>query len=309
MFKVPIPATSANMGPAFDTAGVALSLYNTVEVYTEDERDFGGSFKIESVNNIDERISANRKIPLGENNLIYSTIKNFASELKKDLPRFYIRQIDKIPLARGLGSSAACITAGLLIANELTGANLSKKELLSKAVKIEGHPDNVAPAFLGNMAVGVVENNSFEYVGIDIPETLEFIALIPDFPLATSAARGVLPKAYTREQTVFNCSHTALLDAAMMKGDIDALALSLKDEIHQPYRKILIHGMEEIINKASSLGAVGGFLSGAGPTVMIINRKGNDITKELENTVRNFKNFWLVKPLEVDRRGAILIKQ
>lgn len=309
MFKVQVPATSANMGPAFDTAGVALSLYNTVEVYTEDEKDFGGNFKIESVNNIDERISANRKIPLGENNLIYSTIKNFASEMKRELPRFYIRQIDKIPLARGLGSSAACITAGLLIANELTCANLGKKELLSKAVKIEGHPDNVAPAFLGNMAVGVVENGRFEYVGIDIPENLEFIAVIPDFPLATSAARGVLPKAYTREQAVFNVSHTALLVSAMIKGDLDALSLALRDEIHQPYRKILIPGMEEIINKAYSLGAVGGFLSGAGPTVMIINRKGNDIIKELESTIRGLKNFWLVKPLETDRRGALVIRQ
>lgn len=308
MFKVQVPATSANMGPAFDTAGVALSLYNTIEVYTQYEKNFSDDFKIESVNNIDKRISCNQKIPVDKTNLIYSTIRKFASKIKKDLPPFYMRQVDQIPLARGLGSSAACIAAGLLIANKLTGSEFSVDELLYEAVKMEGHPDNVAPAFLGNMVVGVCENDRFEYVKIDVNQELEFIALIPDFPLSTSAARNVLPKAYTREQTVFNCSHTALMVASVMSGNFDALSLAMRDEIHQPYRKILIPGMDEILSAASELGCLGGFLSGAGPTLMIVNRRGNIITEKLEKVMSEFENFWLVKPLEIDRQGARIIE-
>lgn len=306
MFTVRVPATSANMGPAFDTAGIALSLYNTLEVRTPDDCDFEGNFKIEIQSRIDGRIGAGQQIPTDESNLIYSTMLEFAKETGTKLPPVYLKQTDEIPLARGLGSSAACIVAGLSAANKLTGGKVSDKELLYMAVKTEGHPDNAAPAFLGNMVVGVLENGGFEYVKIDVDAELEFTALIPDFPLSTSKARKVLPENYTKAQAVFNCSHAALLTAAMMSKNTDALSFALKDAIHQPYRQTLIPGMETILSKLGQAGCIGGYLSGAGPTLMAVGKKSDGVIKELERITAELDNFWLVKPLEVDRNGVLI---
>lgn len=306
MFTVRVPATSANMGPAFDTAGIALSLYNTLEVRTPDDCDFEGKFKIESRSFIDGRIGAEQKIPTDENNLIYATMLRFEKETGTKLPPVYLKQTDEIPLARGLGSSAACIVSGLAAANRLTGGKVSDKELLYMAVKAEGHPDNAAPAFLGNMVVGVLENGGFEYVKIDVDEELEFTALIPDFPLSTSKARKVLPENYTKAQAVFNCSHVALLTAAMMSKNTEALSFALKDAIHQPYRQTLIPGMEKILSEIGKIGCIGGYLSGAGPTLMAVSKKSDGVIKELEKITAELDNFWLVKPLEVDRSGVLI---
>lgn len=307
MFTVRVPATSANMGPAFDTAGIAVQLYNTIKVYTEKDKEFEGKFFIKSINNINNQIEGSQAIPTDESNLIYKTICNFAEQKGKEVPRIYIEQYDEIPLARGLGSSAACIVAGLLIANELLETKCSREELLHMAVLIEGHPDNVAPAFLGDMVVGALDGERFEYVKIPVSEELEFISLIPDFSLYTSEARGVMPESYTREQVVFNFSRIALLVASMMSGNFDALSIAMQDNIHQPYRMTLIPGMEELLNRAIELGCYGGFLSGAGPTLMLVNKKGNNIREEINKTINELDNFWLARLIEIDREGAKII--
>lgn len=304
MFTVKVPATSANMGLAFDTAGIALQLYNRVEVCTAEEKQFDGAFHIESVNNIDLRVEAGQKIPTDQSNLIYTTICWFAALKGKSVPPIWLRQTDEIPLARGLGSSAACIVAGLLIANELLQTACPTDELLRLAVSLEGHPDNVAPAFLGQMVVGASDSSRFEYVKIPVSEKLEFISLIPDFPLSTSDARDVLPRAYTKEQAVFNCSRVALMVASMMSGNFDALSVAMQDEIHQPYRKILIPGMEYLIKKSVDLGCYGGYLSGAGPTVMLVAPRGSGISSEIRGVASELKNYWLVNEIAIDQNGA-----
>ncbi len=309
MFRIKVPATSANMGPAFDTAGVALSLYNTVEVFTRDEKKFDGDFHIESVNNIDERIRAGQTVPTDERNLLYRTVKEFEKTTGKKVPPFYFKQTDEIPLARGLGSSAACITAGLAAANRLTGNAFSKEDLLAMAVKLEGHPDNVAPALLGDFVVGAFDGERLEYVRADVSDKLEFIVLIPDFSLSTKEARGVLPENYTRKEVVFNISRAALLTASIMSGNFDALSLAVQDRIHQPYRKKLIPGMEEILSAAENSGAYGGYLSGAGPTLMIVNKKGNSIAGKLEETVSKLDNFWLIKKLDIEKNGLTVTEE
>lgn len=306
MFTVKVPATSANMGPAFDTAGVALQLYNTVEVYTSEEKQFDGAFYIESISHIDLRVEAGQKIPTDQSNLIYTTICWFAARKGKSVPPIWLRQTDSIPLARGLGSSAACIVAGLLIANELLQTGCSVDELLRLAVSLEGHPDNVAPAFLGGMVVGASDKDRFEYVKIPVSDQLALISLIPDFPLSTSDARDVLPRAYTKEQAVFNCSRVALMVASMMSGNFDALSVAMQDEIHQPYRKILIPGMEYLITKSIELGCYGGYLSGAGPTVMLVAPKGREIVGKIREAAAGLKNFWLVGEIPVDQHGAVV---
>ena len=294
------------MGPCFDSAGMALSLYNEVRVTCGEECDFQEPFRIESRSEIDSRIEAEQHIPLDETNLIYKTIKWFAAHQKRKLPRFALHQLDRIPLARGLGSSAACIASGLLIADRLCETNLSREELLNLAVKLEGHPDNVAPAFIGEMVVGAVDGRRFEYLPIHLPDELEFIVLIPDFPLSTEEARRVLPASYSREQAVFNASRAALLVGALMSGRFDVLSTAMRDQIHQPYRSRLIHGMDGIIGAAERAGAYGGFLSGAGPSIMVMARRGDNVSAELERYCETLGSYWYVTAIAPDRDGAVI---
>ncbi|MBQ2881538.1 MAG: homoserine kinase [Clostridia bacterium] len=307
MIKIRVPATSANMGPCFDTAGLAVGLHNEVEVYTEAD-GIDGMPLVTSNCLVDPRVSAKQIIPLGEDNLIVSTMRYFADVTGKTLPKFALKQYDRIPLTRGLGSSAACIVAGLMAANELTGNTVSREDLMNMSVECEGHPDNVAPAFKGGMVVGASEGKRFEYVKIDVSDKLEFLALIPDFPLSTADARAVLPRAYTKEQSVFNCSRVALLVASMMSGNFNALSIAMQDEIHQPYRKILIPGMESILKAAVEFGSYGGYLSGAGPTLMLVNPTGSNVEEKIREYVSQFEHFWLVHPVKVDNEGAVIIK-
>lgn len=304
MFTVKVPATSANMGPCFDCAGMALSIYNEVTVLSGEECGFDEPFRIVSECEIDQRITAEQEVPLDETNLIYKSVKWFSERVKRPLPRFELRQTDRIPLARGLGSSAACIAAGLLIADRLLGTELSRGELLEMAVELEGHPDNVAPAFMGDMVVGAIEGKRFEYIRIPLPEELEFISLVPDFPLPTEKARRVLPSSYSREQAVFNASRSALLVGALLTGRFDVLSCALHDQIHQPYRSRLIHGMDGIIGAAERAGAYGGFLSGAGPAIMVIAGRGSGVAAELERYCDTLGTYWNVSAVMPDRTGA-----
>jgi len=308
MFKVRVPATSANIGPCFDTAGLALTMYNETEVFDKKDLEKNPRPIIDINCCIDERLRADQVIPDDESNLIWQTVNLFCEKKGIPVPLFAIRQTDTIPLTRGLGSSAACVVAGLMIANELTKSNISKDELINMSVEIEGHPDNVAPAFLGGMVVGASDGARFEHVRIEVSDQLEFYAVIPDFPLSTADARAVLPRAYTKEQAVFNCSRVALLVSAMMSGNFGALSVAMQDEIHQPYRKILIPGMESIIRKSVEFGAYGAYLSGAGPTVMVVAPRGSGVKEKLDTLVSSFNHFWFVLPLDVDKNGAEVIK-
>ena len=307
MFTVKVPATSANMGPCFDSAGMAFSLYNEVSVTSGGECAFDEPFKIESRNEIDKSVEAGQTIPLDETNLIYKTIKWFSERKKRPLPRFMLRQTDRIPLARGLGSSAACIVSGLLIADRLCETELSRDELLHMAVKLEGHPDNVAPAFLGDMVVGALEGRRFEYLRVPLPRELEFIVLVPDFPLPTEKARRVLPPSYSREQAVYNTSRAALLVGSLLTGNYDKLSVAMRDRMHQPYRSRLIHGMDGIIDAAEHSGAFGGFLSGAGPSLVVVARRGEGVASELERYCETLGTNWRVFVMEPDRTGALII--
>ncbi len=306
MFKVKVPATSANMGPCFDSAGMALSLYNEITVLTDSECSTDAPFLIQSESGIDPRIEAEQPIPCDETNLVYTTIKWFSSRVGKALPRFELRQRDRIPLARGLGSSAACITAALLIADRLCGTDIPRGDLLDMAVRLEGHPDNVAPAFLGEMVVGALDGRRFEYIKVPLPEELEFIVLIPDFPLLTEEARRVLPASYSREQAVFNTSRSALLIGALLTKRFDVLSVAMHDRLHQPYRGRLVHGMDGIIDAAENAGAYGGFLSGAGPSIMVVAPRGKNVASELELYCRSLGTYWYVSPVAPDRHGAVI---
>ena len=173
-----------------------------------------------------------------------------------------------IPLARGLGSSAAALVAGLVAANVLLGEPLGQDELLDMAAREEGHADNVAPALLGGIAVATLDKVGTHFVRLSPPEHLGVTVLIPDFELSTSKARAVLPTEYSRADTVHALSHAALLAAALATGRLDLLRHAMQDYVHQIWRAPLVPGLSDVLEGAVEHGALGAALSGAGPTVL-----------------------------------------
>lgn len=295
MIHIKVPATSANMGPGFDCAGIALNLYN--ELWVE---EIESGIEISSKNG--------KTIPKGENNLIYSTIKSFYQEEEIPMPGIRIIQEDNIPMTRGLGSSAACIVGGLIAANSLSGKNYSVEELAQRAAKLEGHPDNSNPALMGGMIISAMCDEGMKCVKLNIPENLTFAVMIPDFALSTSESRSVLPSEYSRKEVVFNSSRTGLLVASMMTGNIDNLRVAMGDAIHQPYRKKLIRGYDEIFNAAYENGSKAEYLSGAGPTLMAVITDDNveKFEKEIKKVLSSLPDKWEIKLLKPETDGAII---
>ena len=241
--KVSVPATSANIGSGFDALGLAVTLYNTVTFEESDHLDISAA--------------DGTRIPRGETNLVYRSAKGLFDKVGKTMPPLKLVQTNAIPMARGLGSSSACIIAGLLGANRMLGDVLNTQELLTLATSIEGHPDNVAPALLGGLTSSVFEDGVVYSVKRDVDESLCFAAIVPDYKLLTEAARA------------------ALIPAAFCEGRHDLLAIATEDKLHQPYRMPLMPGSKEVFDMARLCGAKAVYVSGAGSTVMAVAEKAN----------------------------------
>ena len=295
MIHIQIPATSANMGPGFDSIGVALQLYNHLWVEAIPE---GVQIEVRRKQSIE--------IPTDETNLIYQTMKYFYEKKGLEMPGVHLIQEDNIPMVRGLGSSAACIVGGLLAANELAGGLCGKEELAQMAAMLEGHPDNSNPAIFGSMVVGAQDEKEMKHVRLELPEDLIFAIMVPDFPVSTEKARGVLPKDYSRGDVVHNVSRAALLVASMMTGKYENFTMAMKDKVHQPYRKALIDGMEEIFNEAEGFGAIACYLSGAGSTLMamVTKDKAAGFERKMSAYLRSLPHNWELTLLHPDLEGA-----
>lgn len=259
--KILVPATSANVGAGFDALGLALSLHNTVTMEEWDKLDI--------------MASDGSLVPTGTSNLIYRSAKAVYEQLGKPIKGLRIRQENPIPMARGLGSSSACIVAGILGANALLGNPLTKRQMLTLATSIEGHPDNVAPAMLGGFVSSVFDEGQVFTARKEINEELAFAAFIPNFKLLTEKARAALPKTVDRRDAVYNLSRAALATAAFCDGDYELLRVATKDALHQQYRLPLIPGGERIFELAWDLGAYAVYISGAGPTIMAVVHRDN----------------------------------
>lgn len=257
MVRVQIPATTANMGPGFDTLGMALKLYNIVEL---DEADHGLQIDVEG--------DGADKIPRDSANIVYIAAVKVFKQVNFEPTGLKIKIINNIPLARGLGSSAAAIVGGLVAANVLSGSKLTEKDILNIATEIEGHPDNVAPALLGGIIVSAQSEGEVKYSKIDPPAKLRCVVAIPDFTLPTKLAREVLPTSVSMSDAVYNISRTALLVTALIKQDFALLSTAMEDKLHQPYRANLVPGMKKVFAAAKLAGARGIVLSGAGPTLI-----------------------------------------
>ncbi len=259
--KILVPATSANVGAGFDALGLALSLHNTVTMEEWDKLDI--------------MASDGSLVPTGTSNLIYRSAKAVYGQLGKPIKGLRIRQENPIPMARGLGSSSACIVAGILGANALLGNPLTKRQMLTLATSIEGHPDNVAPAMLGGFVSSVFDEGQVFTARKEINEELAFAAFIPNFKLLTEKARAALPKTVDRRDAVYNLSRAALATAAFCDGDYELLRVATKDALHQQYRLPLIPGGERVFEIAWDLGAYAVYISGAGPTIMAVVHRDN----------------------------------
>ncbi len=261
MLKITVPASSANLGAGFDALGLALTLYNRIWMEEAD------GCHIESLDSV--------PIPTDESNMIYHTAKLLYERCGRPFHGLHIRQENNIPLTRGLGSSSACLVAGLLGANSLMGSPLSRADISDLAAELEGHPDNTAPALLGGLVTSVMDGERVHTVSVPVAERFRFAVFIPDFELKTEVARAALPTQVSREDAVYNLSRTALMTASLCTGNLDNLRVAVQDRLHQPYRFPLIPGVETVFYTAYSLGAYAVCISGAGPSVLAIIDKDN----------------------------------
>ncbi|AYD39876.1 homoserine kinase [Clostridium fermenticellae] len=291
--KVKIPATTANMGPGFDTLGMALKLYNEIEVeetYTETE-----------IYNDNVKSSDDYK-----DNLIYKSIINALDRFHYKYNGFKINVIKcDIPMSRGLGSSAACIVGGVSAANVIMGNRLTIEEIISIATDIEGHPDNVVPAVVGGMVVSINEDGMVNYSKISMPGQLKFAAMIPEFEVSTELSRKVLPEFYKKQDCIFNISRATMLVSSLYNEDFNSLRMCFDDKIHQPYRNKLINNLDSIFAKSKELGSVGEFISGSGSTLMaVLNKDEDNFVNKMGEFLNQLDDRWKIILLKPDMEGV-----
>ncbi len=298
MVKVKVPATSANLGPGFDSMGLALGLYNYV---TAEEIEEGLVIDI-----LDE---SRKFLAKNERNLVYTSMKAVFDKVGHPLRGLHLTLENNIMVTRGLGSSSAGIVSGLVAANEMTGNQLSVDTLLYMAAEIEGHADNVTPALLGGFTVTVKQNNRIQYVRTELKDDLRFAAFVPDFFLQTKKARGVLPHSVSMRDAVYNTGHSALLAASIMTGKYENIRTAVGDKLHQRYRKRLVPKMDEMFRSCYANGALGVYLSGAGPTIIaIVNRDNQTFEEEMQQVLKQRMPEWTMHMLKADNDGAVICR-
>ncbi len=262
--SVRVPASSANLGPGFDALGLAL------ELYLECHFETAGELRIEVAGR-----DANC-IPTGADNLIWRTALAIAANSGRELPPIFLRIRNDIPLGKGLGSSAAALTAGVVIADQLLESNWSRDRILDEAARLEGHPDNVAACVLGSVVASAIDSEgAARTVRLDWPASFGVGVVVPDFVLPTSKARAVLPDCYPRADAIFNIQCATLLIAALATGTAAAFPAALDDRMHQSYRASLVPGLADIL-KLRAPGLLGCALSGAGPSVLVFYMRGSE---------------------------------
>lgn len=290
-FKVRVPATSANIGVGYDCLGVALDYVLELEVEESDKIEFfenGEPFSI----------------PI-EDNYIFDAIKYTEKHLVKNIPSYKVNITkNEIPLARGLGSSSSAIVAGILIANTFAGNVLDTNKIAKLAVEMEGHPDNVMPAILGGMVLAAHDKEHLVYSVVSNSDELYYYVMIPDFKLSTERARSVLPKTYLVSDAINNMSKLGLLVNDLNNGRFDNLRFLLGDKIHQPYRFALINNCEKIFEASKKYGALGEYISGAGPTLISLNYDNDEFLENMKNMLEELPDKWTIEKKKINLKGA-----
>jgi homoserine kinase len=291
---VRVPATSANLGPGFDALGLALALYNEVTA-SEAER----------VSVTIEGEGAGRLSP-GAENVVARGVRQAYEAAGRPFKGVALACVNRVPTARGLGSSAAAWVAGLVAGNALLGGPLSREALLALAARAEGHPDNVTAALMGGLTVSCATGQGgIAAIALPVPAALRWVVLVPETTSATAEARAVLPATFTRADAVFNVQRVALLLAALQSGRLDCLSAALDDRLHQPYRRRLFPWMPAVAAAARTAGALGCVLSGAGPSLLAVVRdEGDEVARAMESALASAGVRGRASTLAVDTEGA-----
>lgn len=287
-FKISVPATSANLGPGFDTAGLALNLYN----------EFDFDFTQKGIHFFDEKHDFETSLVLDTFFKVLDT-KGIARPLNVNLVTH-----TNIPIARGLGSSSTCIVAGVMAANLFGDLNLTQKNIATIATKIEGHPDNVVPAVFGNLNLSLYEKELFVQT-TQIHKDLSFIGIVPNYMVKTEDARNALPQTYKIKDVVYSMARTAFLQDAFKTKNLELLKEVSKDTLHQPFRKSLIKDYEKIQETVDKSGAVSYWISGAGPTILVLVESKNKekVLKHLRESLDESNDLL---DLQIDIKGAMI---
>lgn len=295
--KIIVPATTANIGLGFDSIGIAVGLYLTLRV-------------VEPSNEWKIKHPFGEAVPSNQENLIIETALAVCPTLQ---PHHLVCESD-IPMTRGLGSSSSVIVAGIELANQLGDLNLTPQQKVEWATKLEGHPDNVAPAILGGLVVATYDEESQEvdYLQKEIQSDIQGIALIPDFELSTKASRQVLPSEFLYSKAVQASSRSNVLVAALWQEDWENVSRIVeKDLFHEPYRETLIPFLTPVRKLAKEKEAIGTYLSGAGPTVMVLSSKDKSTTivEHLQEHLPSELGNYNIQVLTVDQLGVRVEKR
>ena len=291
--SVRVPATSANLGPGFDALGLALSLHNEVVAGPADRV----TVRIEG--------EGADRLPRDERNVVARGVRLAFDEAGRPFEGCALSCVNRIPTARGLGSSAAAWVGGLVAGNALLGSPLPRQALLRLAVRAEGHPDNVAAALLGGLTVSCGTDDGALAVTLPVPADLRWIALVPDVSSPTAEARAVLPPSVPRADAVFNVQRVALLLAALQTGQAGPLATAMDDRLHQPYRERLFPWMPRVTAAARAAGAVACVLSGAGPSLLaVVTGDADAVARAMEKALAESGLRGSASVLSVDVTGA-----
>ena len=253
-----VPATTANLGPGYDCLGMALDLWNEIKVEISTTTKFSIVGEGSGV------------LSKGKDNLVYRSMQKFFRELNEKPIAVNVGCNNNIPLARGLGSSAAAIVGGLMAANKICSNPLSQDDLLSLAFQIEGHGDNVAPALLGGLHAVVKDGKKIISETISIPAEITAVIFIPEKPMVTEEGRAILSKKISRDAAVYNLGRVAILVNSLSSGSLDNLKIATQDKLHQPDRAKIFPAMKYIIRSAENAGALCAFLSGAGSSIVAL---------------------------------------
>ena len=302
MTRITVPATTANMGSGFDCIGAALSLYNHFTFHPLSEA--GETLKITVTGTEADKVGTD------EGNLVYQSFEKFYQHIGKETPAVAIAIELGVPLARGLGSSATAIIGGLMGANELAGKPLNETEIMELAIAIEGHPDNVVPALLGNCQLSVANGEKWTICDISWHQNIVPVVAIPNFELSTEEARKVLPKQLSYGDAVFNISHLSLLLRGLETNHQEWLAIAMADRLHQPYRKQLISGYDAVEKSAVAAGAYGMVISGAGPTLLALSdvSQAEEVATAMADTWHQQGVEAQAMALKLDHQGAVTQK-
>lgn len=295
--RVRVPGSTANLGSGFDVLGLALGLYNTIEI---EEIARGVELTVEGEGA--EHLQRN-----ADRSLVVRGARATFAHLGVTPPGLKIHLKNAIPLKRGLGSSGTACLGGIVGAAALVDRSLSPADVLRLALPLEGHPDNITPSLVGGLTATCVSEGSVRYVKIPIPKAIQIVAVIPDRELSTAEARRALPSQVPLADAVYNVGRAAMLVGALVAGDLSLLDEATRDRLHQPYRAKLLPGMDEVIETGRRAGALAAFLSGAGSTVVAL------VDREAEAVGRDMVDAWArqgiraqAKVLTVDLEGVRL---